>query len=263
LYLNVESCPLPVADFSSSTQTVCSNQCINFSDLSTFTDTSTSWRWYFPGADVDTSSAQNPSCITYSQDGFYDVQLIVSNQYGSDTIIRYSYIQIESVPTAFTGPDTSMFFGNTYQLTAGGGATYSWSPATGLTATDIADPIASPSVTTTYTCSIADSSGCTALRQVTVTILHSNNYFVPNAFSPNGDGRNDFLFLRGNNLRKFRFSVFDRWGEKMFETEDASIGWNGTFKGKDVVTGVYTWVVTIVYDDANSLTETGTTTLLR
>lgn len=262
-YLNVESCPLPVADFSASTQTACSNQCINFSDLSTFTDSTTTWQWYFPGAVVDTSSAQNPSCVSYEQDGFYDVLLIVTNQYGSDTIIRYSYIQIESVPTAFTGPDTSMFFGNTYQLTAGGGTTYSWSPAEGLSATDIADPIASPTVTTTYTCSISDGAGCTATRQVTVTILHSNNFYIPTAFSPNGDGRNDILYLRGNNFRKFRFSVFDRWGEKMFETEDASIGWNGTHKGKDVVTGVYTWVVTIVYDDTNSLTETGTTTLLR
>lgn len=263
VYINVESCPLPTAGFSASSVIACNNTCINFTDESLDTDTTTTWNWYFPGAVVDTSTRKNPTCIRYDHDGYYDVQLLVTNLYGSDTLTLYSYIRIESVPTAFTGPDTAMFFGSSYQLHAGGGLTYQWSPAAGLSATDIADPIASPNETTTYTCSISDGSGCTTTRQVTVTILHNNDFFIPTTFSPNGDYKNDYLFVRGNNLRKFRFSVFDRWGEKVFETQDELNGWDGTYKGKDLNTGVYTWVLTIVYDDSNSITETGSTTLLR
>jgi gliding motility-associated-like protein len=266
LYITVDSCPLPVADFSASTLFSCSNQCINFNDNSQYMGLSnqpTSWQWYFPGATVDTSSAQFPSCITYSRDGLYDVQLIVTNNYGSDTLTRYSYIRIESVPSAFVGPDTAMFFGNSYQLTAGGGFRYAWSPSTGLDVTNISSPLATPTATTTYTCTISDSSGCSTTRQVTVTILHNDDYFVPNSFSPNGDGRNDYLFIRGNNFLKVRFSVFDRWGELLFETEDPMTGWDGTYKGKMLNPGVYTWVASIIYESNSPLTTSGTVTLLR
>jgi gliding motility-associated-like protein len=191
--------------------------------------------------------------------------LIVTNQYGSDTLTLYSYIRIESNPSAYVGPDTSMFFGNSYQLSAFGGLSYVWTAddTTGLSATNIPNPVASPPNTTTYTCSITDAAGCTAVRQVTVTILHNNNFFVPTAFSPNEDGRNDLLFLRGNNLRNVQFTVFDRWGEKVFETNDISIGWDGRYKGKQLNSGVFTWVATMMYDDANTVTESGTTTLIR
>lgn len=263
VYITVESCPVPVADFVSGTLQSCTDQCVSFLDQSTFTDSTSTWSWYFPGAYVDTSTSRNPGCVTYPNDGLYDVQLIVTNQYGSDTMIRYSYIRIESVPTAFVGPDTSMFFGNSYQLNAGGGLTYLWSPATGLDDPTIPNPIASPTTTTTYTVAIGDGSGCVARRQVIVTILHENDFFVPDAFSPNGDGRNDYLFVRGNNLRKMRFSIFNRWGEKLFETEDPSIGWDGSYKGQDLNSGVYTWVLTIVYDDLNQFTETGAVSLIR
>lgn len=262
LYINVNNCPLPEADFISSTPDICSNRCISFFDLST--ENPTGWRWFFPGATPDTSTAQNPTGICYAADGFYDVRLIVSNQYGSDTLIRYSYIHVESVPGAFVSPDTAMFFGSSYQLLAGGGTTYQWTPATGLDTTGGPNPVASPTTTTTYTVSIFDAlSGCSTIRQVTVTILHNNNYFVPNTFSPNKDGRNDYLFVRGNNLYGIRFSVYDRWGEKVFETSNANEGWDGTYKGKELDPGVFVYVLTVNYDDGKTLTEKGSVTLIR
>lgn len=263
MYIDVQSCPLPVADFSATPLTACSNECISFTDLTLNIDNTSTWTWYFPGADNEHATGQNPGCVTYSQDGLYDARLIVSNQYGSDTMSYFSLIRIESNPGAFIGPDTTMFFGNTYQLFAGGGVTYQWSPAEGLSATGVPDPVASPTNTTTYTCEITGTDSCKAVRQVTVTILHNNNFFVPTAFSPNGDGRNDYLFLRGTNLQNIRFTVFDRWGEKMFETEDPLVGWDGKYKGKEVNSGVFTWVATMLYNDSNTVTESGTTTLLR
>ncbi|MBP6334605.1 MAG: gliding motility-associated C-terminal domain-containing protein [Bacteroidia bacterium] len=261
-FMTIDVCPLPVADFNTFTQNICSNRCVDFFDLST--ETPIAWSWYFPGASPDTSSLQNPTNICYDTDGFYDVRLIVTNQYGSDTLLQYSYISVESVPGAFVSPDTSMYFGSTYQLNAGGGSAYTWSPVTGLDTFHTPSPIANPLVTTTYTVSITDSStGCTATRQVTITILHDNKYFIPNTFSPNGDGRNDYLYLRGNNLYGVRFTIYDRWGEKVFETTDPTIGWDGRYKGKELDPAVFTYVVTVNYDDKKTLTETGNITLVR
>ncbi|MFM7218509.1 MAG: PKD domain-containing protein [Bacteroidota bacterium] len=263
LYIQVESCPLPIASFTASSTIACNNQCINFNNTSQYVDATTTYEWYFPGAANPTSTDQSPQCVVYPQDGLYDVQLIVTNQYGSDTSVIYSYIRIESVPSAYAGPDTAMAFGSSYQLSAGGGATYNWSPAAGLTATDIPNPVATPTVTTTYTCSISDGSGCTTTRQVTVTLIFDNNLYVPNCFSPNGDGSNDYLFVRGNNFRRIRFSVFDRWGELIFETEDPLIGWDGKYNGKELNPGVFTWVASLTYDNQTPLTTSGTVTLLR
>ena len=261
-YLTVDTCPLPVAEFNTFTQNICSNRCVNFFDMST--ENPIAWSWYFPGASPDTSTLQNPVNICYPVDGFYDVRLIVSNQNGSDTLIKYSYIQVESVPGAYVSQDTSMFFGSSYQLNAGGGSSYNWAPAAGLDTTRGFNPIATPTTSTTYTVAIVDSStGCTAIRQVNITILHNNKFFVPNTFSPNGDGYNDVLYLRGNNLYGIRFSVFDRWGEKVFETTDASIGWDGRYKGKDLDPAVFMYIITVNYSDNKTVNESGNVTLVR
>ncbi len=261
-YMTIDLCPLPEADFNSFTQNICSNRCVNFFDLST--ENPIAWRWYFPGASPDTSTAQNPTNICYAVDGFYDVRLIATNQNGSDTIVKYSYINVESVPGAYVSPDTAMFFGSLYQLTAGGGSSYSWAPSLGLDTAAGPNPIASPGTTTTYTCAIVDSStGCIAIRQVNITILHDNRFFVPNTFSPNGDGYNDMLYLRGNNLYGIRFSVYDRWGEKVFETTDQSIGWDGRYKGKDLDPAVFMYIITVNYADKKTVTQTGDVTLVR
>jgi gliding motility-associated-like protein len=82
-------------------------------------------------------------------------------------------------------------------------------------------------------------------------------------FSPNGDGKNEYLYVRGNNVYGMRLTVFDRWGEKVFETTDLLTGWDGTFKGKELDPGVYTYVVTVNYTDKESTTRSGTVTLIR
>lgn len=260
-YITVNTCPLPLTDFTTATPLICSNTCINFSDLTT--GNPIGWSWYFPGATPDTSTQRNPTGICYPEDGFYDVQLITTNQYGSDTLVKSSFVHVESVPLAFVSPDTAMYFGSSYQLNAGGGAFYQWTPTTGLDTINGPTPIATPLATTTYTVVVDDGSGCRTTRQVTVTILHNNQFFVPNSFTPNNDGYNDYLFVRGNNLYGLRFSVFDRWGEKVWETTSTTEGWDGRYKGKELDPAVFTYVLTIIYADGKNLTESGTITLIR
>ncbi|REJ82917.1 MAG: PKD domain-containing protein [Bacteroidetes bacterium] len=260
-YIQVNVCPLPEAAFTSSNTVICANRCVSFTDLST--ENPTSWLWSFPGATPSTSTDQNPQNICYTSDGLYDVRLVVSNQYGSDTLELFSYIQVESVPGAFVSPDTSMDFGSSYQLLAGGGISYSWSPAAGLDSTNIPNPVASPGKTTTYVVVITDALGCQTTRQVTVRIIQENRFFVPNTFTPNRDGRNDYLFVRGNNLYGLRFTVYDRWGNKVFETVNQSEGWDGTYKGKLLDPAVFTYILTVNYEDGKTVTETGNVTLIR
>jgi gliding motility-associated-like protein len=260
-YLTVNTCPLPVADFNYNTVQTCPQYCVSFTDNS-LNGPITSYQWYFPGAITDTSSAAVPIAC-YNQEGLYDAQLIVTNQYGSDTIVKYSVVDVQFLPGAFASPDTTINYGETYQLNATGGVDYTWSPSTGLDSTDISNPLAQPTLTTTYTVTIDNGSGCSTDRQVTITVLHNNKIYVPNSFSPNGDNRNDYLFVRGNNLFGVRMLVFDRWGEKVFESNNASVGWDGTFNGKELDPGVYTWIVTVTYENDETFTKSGTVTLIR
>lgn len=261
-YVQADTCTLPEADFTSSIQTICSHTSVAFNGIVVNGGPFTEWSWYFPGAVPDTSTLQNPTGINYPQDGLYDVMLIATNQYGSDTIIKYSFIHVESVPGAWACPDTSMYFGSSYQMSAGGGIAYSWSPYVGLDSTLTPNPVATPTQTTVYTVTISNGT-CYTTRQVVVTILHNNDIFIPNTFSPNGDARNDYFFLRGNNLYGIRLTVFDRWGEKVFETTDQSIGWDGTYENKPCNPGVYTYVATVIFADGTSASKSGTVTLVK
>jgi gliding motility-associated-like protein len=259
-YLNVTNCPFPIADFTSSVTQNCPKHCVSFTNTSSF-GPFTSYQWSFPGGVPDTSSVPNPN-VCYSQEGLYDVQLIITNQYGSDTIIKYSEVNVQFIANAFVSPDTEMVFGASYQLNAGGGILYSWTPAAGLDTTAGPSPIATPKTNTVYTVTITDGSGCIAKRQVTVTILHDNDLFIPNSFSPNKDGANDYFIVRGNNLFGVRLTVFDRWGEKIFESTNPFIGWDGTYEGEDLNPGVFTYVVTVNYNDRQTITRSGTITLI-
>lgn len=260
-YLTVNTCPFPIADFNSTVTSLCPQQCVSFTDNSQFGPI-TSYQWSFPGGNPDSSSSANP-VVCYNEEGLYDVQLIVTNQYGSDTIVKYSEVNVSFNPSAFVCPDTAMYFGSSYNMFAGGGITYFWTPYLGLDTNASPTPVASPLVTTIYTVTITDAGGCIVKRQVKVTILHDNDVYLPNTFSPNQDGQNDYFFVRGNNLYGIRLTVFDRWGEKVFETTNQYTGWDGTYNGKELDPGVFTYVVTVNYSDKKAVTQSGTVTLVR
>ena len=87
--------------------------------------------------------------------------------------------------------------------------------------------------------------------------------FVPNAFSPNNDGENDVLYVRGHPIKSIEFRVFNRWGEMVFESRDISIGWDGTYKGKLVNPDVFDYYLNVecVGDEHKQLQ--GNVTVLR
>jgi gliding motility-associated-like protein len=95
------------------------------------------------------------------------------------------------------------------------------------------------------------------------TLAPSNIIFIPDAFSPNGDGCNDKLFVRGNNVQELYFAVYDRWGEKVFETTDKNNGWDGSYKGSQLSGAVFVYYCKGKYTDGLEFKQKGDVTLVR
>lgn len=157
--------------------------------------------------------------------------------------------------------DTSIQVGQSVQLTSSGGVSYMWVPATGLSCTNCPDPSASPLTSTTYTLVVSDS-GCSAQQIITIDI-GCGNLFIPDAFSPNGDGQNDELYVRDDCIRIMDFIIWDRWGNKVFETTDKNIGWDGKFKGQAMNTGTFVYLLTATMYDGSKVQKKGSIALVR
>jgi len=162
--------------------------------------------------------------------------------------------------------DTTVGGGTPVQLTAtftpGPYFVEGWSPATGLSCSTCPDPTATVSSTTTYVVTFADLNGCIIQDSVTIDILNCN-VFIPNVFSPNDDGVNDKLYVRSLCMKTMNFAVYDRFGNKVFETLDQNIPWDGTFHGKKVSIGTYMWYLTALLDDGTHISKSGNVTVVR
>lgn len=136
--------------------------------------------------------------------------------------------------------------GGSVQLSASGGSSYTWSPSISLNNDIIAAPIATPEVTTEYTVIAKDSLGCTASAKILVEVMEAG--FIPTLFTPNGDGKNDDLRIFGlTSASGFRFTIYNREGNIMFDTKDVATaahqGWNGSSNGQVQPSGTYFWKV--------------------
>jgi gliding motility-associated-like protein len=162
------------------------------------------------------------------------------------------------------GVSTTITQGQTTQLTGTGGPNYVWDPAASLSCSNCQNPLASPTVTTTYTLTVFDSLGCAATDTVTIFVdILCGDVFVPNAFSPNNDGQNDVLFVRGNCIATMDFKVFNRWGEMVFHSTDPAIGWDGVWRGVLCENAVFTYVLTGTEVDGSEINLKGNVSLIR
>ncbi len=147
---------------------------------------------------------------------------------------------------------------------------YMWSPSGSLGTPNNRITTASPLTTTTYIIDIIDVGefgACVRNDSVTVYVFESvcgePTIFVPNTFTPNGDGENDEVLVRGGNITSMEFSIFNRWGELVFETTDQSIGWDGNYKGKIGEPAVYVYHLRVRCNEGQNYFTKGNITLLR
>lgn len=147
-----------------------------------------------------------------------------------------------------------------------GSMSYAWYPNNGLSCYNCADPVFDGVYTETYQVTVTTSDSCMAVANFSVTVVPNYNIFIPNVFSPVGNGANDFWQIFGDfsSLKQVYVSVFDRWGEKVFESDDMNFKWDGTFKGKPAPEGVYVYSIKFVWLDNHSDDgRKGSITLLR
>jgi gliding motility-associated-like protein len=141
--------------------------------------------------------------------------------------------------------------------------TFLWTPDYNLSNPRVANPTASPYQTTDYTLTITDATNCQASDTVTVIVKDSVIIYIPNIFSPNADGINDIFFVNATAVKDFYMVIFNRWGEKVFETTDINAGWNGTFNGKLLEPGVYVYHAIFTFLNYTQEKRKGSITLVR
>lgn len=143
---------------------------------------------------------------------------------------------------------------------------YFWSPSSWLNSTVIQNPVSTPLETITYQVTVSDGE-CLATGQVTVKVLDfvcgPPSIFIPNTFTPNLDNRNERMFVRANNIDQLYFVIYDRWGEKMFETRSLDEGWDGVYKGKELDPDVYVYYLEATCEGGSTYFEEGNITLIR
>jgi len=141
---------------------------------------------------------------------------------------------------------------------------FNWSPPDGLNNTAIQNPIATLDKNVTYTVTAIAPNGCEATTTITVKVFPGPAIYVPNAFTPNGDGKNDILRAIPIGLKTFSyFAVYNRWGGRIFYTKDAGIGWDGIVGGSIQTADTYVWVAEGVDNSGKKIIRKGTVTLIR
>lgn len=142
-----------------------------------------------------------------------------------------------------------------------------WFPPVDLDNPFVNNPVASPDETTEFTVVAENEYGC--LASASITLLVSSfpcevpYVFLPNAFSPNGDGENDVLYLRGSHIERFTLVIYNRWGQEVFRTSELEKGWDGTFKGEAMAPDVYGYYLEVECIGGEQFSNQGNVSLIR
>jgi gliding motility-associated-like protein len=222
----------------------------------------------------------SPNSIIVSGDGTASVtiaptstQYVVLTAESSNGCIITDSVLINvsniSASTVFAiASDSLVPEGSTVTLTAtpSGSYTYTWSPPNNLTAPNSQVTDALVMQTTTYTVQVSDGI-CTRQASVEVKtykfVCEEPFVYVPNAFTPNGDGNNDILYIRSTIIEEATLRIFNRWGEMVFETNDMLVGWDGTFRGRELPPDVYDYYLFGFCIDGEEFIIQGNITLIR
>jgi len=200
-----------------------------------------------PAGEYSTTVSDTNNCQTQLQETLYDpgpVEITVPSEYN----IRFGDTTQIKTQSFTNGKDVS---------------SYSWMPKKALSCTDCADPKASPLETTTYIVTMVDEDGCYDTARTKVLVDNSKILFIPNAFTPGNDEINDRFRVNVKGVKEFEMKIFNRWGEKVFESHNKTNGWDGTYKGERCRPGVFVYIVRVTYLDGKTKERSGSVTLIR
>ncbi len=183
----------------------------------------------------------------------------------ADIFVSTSGLDFNAIQATAT-PDLVLAGESTVLTATPVGFDYQWSPSASVDQPNAATTTASPTETTTYTVTISDGD-CIYTDAVQVRVFDFTcgppNIYVPNAFTPNSDNLNELLYVRGNYITDLYFVIYNRWGEKIFETRSLNEGWDGTYKGRDVDPAVFVYYLEAVCEDGQNYFDKGNITVIR
>lgn len=238
--------PGPDVDFS--VDDVCQNLPAEFDNQTTIaTGTISGYEWDF--GDGNTSTEDDPTHF-YDAPGTYTVTLIATSTNGCADTISYD-VNIGELPFADAGQDDTIPYLESYTLNGSGIGTFLWSPLTPIvwpgtiSSNIVEDPEVQLTETTTFYLTVTSPDGCTETDTVTIYVTQRTIVEVPNAFSPNGDGINDEIFVLNHEVSELlEYSIYNRWGQQIFTTTDINQGWNGKLEdGTEAGLGTYIYIV--------------------
>ena len=173
-------------------------------------------------------------------------------------------ITIYPLPSNTACCNDTIYSGNSIVLNGSSGNSYYWLPPTGLSCDTCPDPTASPTVTTTYTLITTTKNGCQASSALTVDVeIPCKDFYVPNVFSPNGDGVNDTYLIKVEFMSAYEITIFNRWGKKIFYSTNPDAPWDGTIDGAKAAAGVYYYLIRATCENGKYFQKDGYLQLIR
>ena len=221
-----------------------------------------------PSTNLSSTTISNPisspvKTITYTLSDVIDAIGCKSLTTDQVTVDVTPPIKVKTYPY-----DTISYPGDQFQLNATSAATfYSWSPATGLSNPNIANPVLTVGPVGTdilYQVTAYTAAGCKGEGYVSLKVYKGPELYVPSAFTPNGDGLNDLFYPFPVGIKSINyFRVFNRWGQMLFSSTTLNKGWDGKLQGVEQPTGTYVFMAQGVDKNGKLLTRKGTVTLIK
>ncbi|MEO7138970.1 MAG: PKD domain-containing protein [Ferruginibacter sp.] len=235
--------PRPIANFDFNKPSICIADDVTFLDLSNGMDgTLTSWTWKF--GDGGGSALQNPA-HTYGNIGTFDVKLVVSNSIGCTSDTSTKVFNVYPYPVVNAGPDLVVLEGGSTVITptvSGNDLLYLWLPNQYLSNNRSNLPVTTPAQDITYTLTVTSRGGCSSSDQVFIKVLKGPE--IPNTFTPNNDGINDYWDIRYlETYLNNRVQVFSRTGQLVFESRGYRKRWDGNMNGKPLPVDTYYYII--------------------
>lgn len=259
-----------VVDFDVVTIQPVAPSCVNTNDtfIATFLGDEVQYEWTVEDGTI-ADYRGDTIVVAWNSAGEKEVTLTVSNSTCSPPPITQTMSKL-GVDIAILADDPLIIQGEELTLetevtiSGTGGVGYNWSPASRLSCTNCPNPIASPIETTTYVVTATPNNGCEeATDTVTVRVDIDRSVFVPNIFTPNDDGQNDYLIATSKNIESINMQVFDRFGAKIFQTQNIGDWWDGRYNNRPVGTGVYIYFMDVTFQDGSQRQFNGHVTLVR
>lgn len=229
-------------------------------------DPSFTYTWSPPGLIISGQGESTVQVVMESTTVFAVVSQTPQGCSAEDFVeVQVSALGEEGIQ-AFADP-AILISGQSSQLSvAPSGYNYLWTPSSSLNNGSIFNPVATPEITTTYLIEVSDGECIlkdSVLVQIVDFVCGPPSIYVPNAFTPNEDNRNEKLFVRALNVNELKFEIYNRWGEKVFETNSLYQGWDGYFKEKPVDPAVFVYYLEATCFGGEKYFEKGNITVIR